>query len=73
MAHLKPLADLDPYQYEIRAAQERLAAADQHLRDTVKEMTAKGTTWAEVGEALGTTRQAAWERFNTRKRTDEGT
>jgi hypothetical protein len=29
----------------------------------VNELRARGSTWSEIGEAFGTSRQAAWERF----------
>lgn len=71
MDHVKkPLADLNPLQYKIRAADERLTDAEKNLRHTVLQVHDEGCTWAEIGEALGTTRQAAWERFaRDRKRT----
>ncbi|MBB5959765.1 hypothetical protein FHS29_006386 [Saccharothrix tamanrassetensis] len=34
------------------------------LRDRVAELRTRGVTWARVGEALGMTRQSAWERFS---------
>ncbi|WP_211348048.1 hypothetical protein [Saccharothrix texasensis] len=33
------------------------------LRERVLELRARGITWVRVGEALGMTRQSAWERF----------
>lgn len=41
--------------------------ADQvetNLRDWVQELRARKVTWARIGEALGTSRQSAWERFS---------
>jgi hypothetical protein len=43
------------------------AAAEQvekSLRDWVGELRRRGVTWARIGEALGMTRQSAWERFS---------
>ncbi len=43
------------------------AVADQveaGLRSWVQELRRRGVTWARIGEALGTTRQSAWERFS---------
>jgi hypothetical protein len=34
------------------------------LRDQVGRARQAGCSWTEVGEALGTTKQAAWERFS---------
>jgi hypothetical protein len=43
------------------------AVADQiesDLRSWVRELRRRGVTWARIGEALGITRQSAWERFS---------
>lgn len=43
------------------------AVADQveaDLRVWVQELRRRGVTWARIGEALGITRQSAWERFS---------
>lgn len=43
------------------------AVADQveaNLRSWVQELRQRGVTWARIGEALGMTRQSAWERFS---------
>jgi hypothetical protein len=34
-------------------------------RDLVDRARAGGQTWTEIGEALGVSRQAAWERFSS--------
>jgi len=34
------------------------------LRDWVQELRRRGTTWARIGQALGISRQSAWERFS---------
>lgn len=34
------------------------------LRMWVTELRRRGVTWARIGEALGITRQSAWERFS---------
>jgi hypothetical protein len=34
------------------------------LWDQVRRARADGCSWTEVGEALGTSKQAAWERFS---------
>lgn len=43
------------------------AVADQveaDLRSWVQELRRRGVTWARIGQALGITRQSAWERFS---------
>ena len=46
----------------------RVAAAgaqvERHLAGWVRRARALGATWARIGEALGMTRQSAWERFS---------
>ena len=46
-----------------------IAAASSQLEDNllhwVRKARALGATWAEIGDALGMTRQSAWERFST--------
>lgn len=38
-------------------------AADRVRAALVSEMRSAGATWEDVGEALGCSRQAAWERY----------
>lgn len=47
----------------IIAANKSLAAADQELRDAVAAARAAGDSWTVIGSALGTTKQAAQQRF----------
>ena len=35
------------------------------LRDRVHELRERGVSWARIGDALGMTRQSAWERFSS--------
>jgi len=46
----------------------RIAAAsaqvEQNLTGAVRRARALGATWARIGDALGMTRQSAWERFS---------
>jgi hypothetical protein len=51
-----PLADVGEALQAVRSAEAR-------LRDAVDAARDGGHTWAEVGEVLGTTRQAAFQRF----------
>jgi ATP-dependent Clp protease ATP-binding subunit ClpX len=37
---------------------------DRAVAHHVAELRARGTSWARIGEALGMTRQSAWERFS---------
>lgn len=38
--------------------------AEADLRSWVRELRRRGVAWSKIGEALGVTRQAAWERFS---------
>jgi hypothetical protein len=44
-------------------ARRTLDVAQEQLRDAVDRARAAGHTWQEIGEVLGTTRQAAFQRF----------
>lgn len=50
----------------------RIAAADTQVEQTLVERVRKsrtrGATWARIGDALGMTRQSAWERFSCEER-----
>jgi hypothetical protein len=68
----KWLDSLDPAQLDFRdashvraiiAANEALAAAEEKLRKAVCEARAAGDSWTVIGAALGTSKQAAHERF----------
>ena len=68
----KWLDSLDPAQLDFRdashvrviiAAAEALAAAEENLRKAVAEARAAGHSWTVIGAALGTSKQAAHERF----------
>jgi hypothetical protein len=48
---------------QIAAARHHVDDAEQELRDAVAEARAAGDTWSMIGIALGTTRQAAFQRF----------
>lgn len=47
----------------IVAARENLAAAEQELREAVRASREAGDSWAVIGAAVGTSRQAAFQRF----------
>ena len=56
--------DLDAAVIErVRKSNERLAVARQKLDDSVRRMRAAGASWQLVGDILGVSRQAAFERF----------
>ncbi|SNQ45523.1 ClpX C4-type zinc finger [Frankia canadensis] len=38
--------------------------AEADLRSWVRELRRRGVSWTRIGEALGITRQSAWERFS---------
>jgi ATP-dependent protease Clp ATPase subunit len=40
------------------------AQVEQNLTGSVRRARALGATWARIGQALGMTRQSAWERFS---------
>lgn len=56
MDGLQPLAALQQALAAVRDAETRLRAAVDTARDA-------GHTWSEIGDVLGTTRQAAFQRF----------
>ncbi|HEY1920082.1 MAG TPA: DUF3887 domain-containing protein [Streptosporangiaceae bacterium] len=47
----------------VAAAQELSAAAEAALQEAVDRARTAGQSWREVGDVLGTTRQAAFQRF----------
>jgi ClpX C4-type zinc finger len=53
---------------ELLAHLPKVAAAarqvEKHLTAWVREARERGITWTRIGEALGMTRQSAWERFS---------
>jgi hypothetical protein len=57
------LADEEMLNHIPRVA-EHIDQAESDLRAWVQELRRRGVTWARIGEALGVTRQSAWERFS---------
>jgi len=47
----------------LREVDQQLHTTETDLKDRIRQARTEGATWAQIGEALGTTRQAAWERF----------
>ena len=52
----------------LRALTAGEAELDRLRRSTVRAARAAGATWDEIGEALGMTRQSAWEYFSRETR-----
>ncbi len=54
---------------ELVADMARIAASRDQVEEAVMErvqrLRRRGVTWARIGEALGISRQSAWERFST--------
>jgi hypothetical protein len=48
---------------EVRQAQERVAAATSELADAVAVARAEGASWASIGAMVGTSGEAARQRF----------
>jgi ClpX C4-type zinc finger len=63
----RALWDWDMAQEDVLALLPRVVAAgaqvEANLAQLVRKARSLGATWARVGEALGMTRQSAWERF----------
>jgi methyl coenzyme M reductase gamma subunit len=62
LAHIEGRGDDDPLA-AVQAADALVRAADALLRDQVNMARFKGVTGAELGSALGVTRQAVYMRF----------
>ncbi len=51
---------------------EIIAAAQREIEINVTAARILGDSWADIGAALGISRQAAWERFATTREKGEG-
>lgn len=49
---------------EVRLAARAIEEAHRHLLEAVTRARQAGLSYAEIGNALGVSRQAAWERFH---------
>jgi hypothetical protein len=62
VAELPPTGHRSPLD-AVGAAKELARSVEAALRETVDAARAAGHTWQEIGDVLGTTRQAAFQRF----------
>src|SRR5687768_9657743 len=51
----------------LKAFGEFVRTTDQRVRELVKSARKDGHSWTDIGEALGISRQGAWERFASRR------
>ena len=64
-SRLRLLGDWDRRPIEgIQVARGVESDLDKLLREQVRQARDDGCSWADIGRALGTTRQSAWERFS---------
>ena len=54
----------------LRRARETLDNTQTAISALVAEARTQGATWQGIGDALGITRQSAWERFGKREQTE---
>lgn len=59
----EPLTDEEMLSHIPRVAA-HIDQAEADLRSWVQELRRRGVTWVKIGEALGISRQSAWERFS---------
>lgn len=59
-------AQLAAHTKAIRSAEKAYLAVEGDFRETVAAARDAGLSWAQIGEALGVSRQAVWERFEKR-------
>ncbi len=50
---------------QLRLAGQQIRIAEHHVYGAVSELRKRGMTWAQIGDALGVSRQSAWERFSS--------
>jgi len=64
LAHWEQVADLDAVLTHLPLVARAGAQVEDTLVRWVRRGRELGATWARIGEALGMTRQSAWERFS---------
>jgi len=57
--------DSEHHTYTLRSIDDIERKANRARTEIVRNMRAQGLTWFDIGEALGTTRQAAQQRFGS--------
>jgi hypothetical protein len=63
--HVRASGDWDTEPLEgLREACRVTIALDKLTRESVKRARDAGASWTQIGDALGVTKQAAWERFS---------
>lgn len=63
----EPLCEADVEVESLVELVDAIGDEAQRLREQVKKCRDAGATWEQIGQALGTSRQAAQERFGKRK------
>lgn len=48
---------------ELRTVDTKLHSLDADRAAAIRKARSEGATWTQIGEAMGITKQAAWERF----------
>ena len=51
----------------LKPIEETIAGKSNQLQSVVEELRSRRVSWANIGEALGISRQSAWERFSHAK------
>lgn len=49
---------------QLRMAGQQMRLTENHVRAAVTDLRRRGMSWRQIGEALGISRQSAWERFS---------
>ena len=60
---LKGMSDADLLK-ALEGVAQMTKRVDKRFKSTVEELRSRGNSWAKIGETLGISRQAAWERFS---------
>ena len=55
---------------DLRRAREQLDNTQTAISGLVAEARTQGASWAAIGDALGMTKQGAWERFGKREQAE---
>lgn len=63
MADLVEALDHVATRQRLRAGTELLRRLDEYRANDISTARAEGFSWQDIAESIGTTRQAAWERY----------